>query len=72
MLRIAWDAWRAYAHRAGQYQTRVWLTVVYLIVIGPVALASHLGWVRLMDLDGDGWIDRPPLDNSIDALRRQF
>lgn len=72
MPRIAWDAWRAYAHRAGQYQSRVWLTIVYVIVLGPAALAARLGWVHLIDLDGHGWIDRRPLDNSIDALRRQF
>ncbi|GAC1322045.1 MAG: hypothetical protein NVSMB2_19220 [Chloroflexota bacterium] len=72
MLRIVWDAWRAYARRAGQYQKRVWLTVVYVVILGPVALAARLGWIQLMDFEGRGWIVRPPLDNSMDALRRQF
>jgi hypothetical protein len=74
---LAWlvEVWKAYAHRAGSYQTRVLLTLVYVVVLGPAAFITHLFGVHLMDLSPSGgstWLERPTADKSLAALRRQF
>ncbi|MBV9578538.1 MAG: hypothetical protein JO057_08115 [Chloroflexi bacterium] len=80
---MAWlvEVWKAYAHRAGSYQTRVMLTLVYLVVLGPATFVARLFGARLMDLSptgGSTWIarsnaeDSPESEKSLTALRRQF
>ena len=73
---LLWAAWQAYAHRAGGYQTRVLLTVVYWVVLGPGALLGRLFSARLLDLSArpgqSSWLAREPADATVDALRRQF
>ena len=73
---LFWEAWKVVAHRAGGYQSRVVLGVVYLLVLGPAAVVARLGGNRLMDMDsrpGAGsWQVRGPQDATVEALRRQF
>jgi hypothetical protein len=73
---LFWEAWKAYAHRAGGYQTRVLLSVVYLLVLGPGALVAGRFSARLLDLDGHSgrtsWLLRGPQEATLEALRRQF
>ena len=69
------EVWTAYAHRAATYQTRVLLTLVYAVVLGPAALLGRLFGARLLDLSSgtsSSWLVRPSADKSLDALRRQF
>jgi hypothetical protein len=74
VLRWIAQVWTAYAHRAATYQTRVLLTLVYLVVLGPAALLGRLFGARLLDLSGTSstLIPRPQSDKSLAALRRQF
>ena len=74
---LVWNAWKAYAHRAGGYQTRVLLTVVYLVVLGPGVLVGRLlGGPRLLDLSSrpgeSTWLVRDRAAATLDAARRQF
>jgi hypothetical protein len=73
---LSWivEVWTAYAHRAAGYQTRVLLTLVYALILGPAALIGRLFGARLLDLSGGSstWLVRPAADKSVDALRRQF
>jgi hypothetical protein len=76
---LSWlfEAWKAYAHRAASYQTRVLLTAVYLAVLGPAALTARAFGVHLMDLDAgrkSTWLVRTngAEDKTLGALRRQF
>jgi hypothetical protein len=74
---LAWplEVWKAYAHRAGGYQTRVLLTLVYWIVLGPAAFIARLFGAHLMDVSSTGgttWVTRPASEKSLSALRRQF
>jgi hypothetical protein len=73
---LFWEAWKAYAHRAGGYQSRVLLTVVYWVVLGPGALVARLFSARLLDLNPtpgeSSWLVREPGGATLDALRRQF
>jgi len=68
------QVWTAYAHRAASYQTRVLLTLVYALILGPAALIGRLFGARLLDLGDSGstWIQRPTPDKSVASLRRQF
>ena len=74
--RVLWDAWKAYAHRAGGYQAQVLLTIVYYLVLGPSAFVARLGGNTLMDLSTKPrpsyWIERRPSEKSLQALGRQF
>lgn len=73
---LLWAAWKAYAHRASGYQTRVLLAVVYWVVLGPGALIGRLFSARLLDLGArpgqSSWLARQPAEATVDALRRQF
>jgi hypothetical protein len=69
------EVWKAYAHRAGTYQTRVLLTLVYFVVLGPATLIARLFGAHLLDLSAGTkttWLERPKSDISLVALRRQF
>lgn len=74
--RVLWDAWNAYAHRAGGYQAQVLLTLVYYLVLGPSAMAARLGGNTLMDLStkprSSYWIERRPSEKTLRAMERQF
>jgi hypothetical protein len=74
--RVVWDAWRAYSHRAADYQAQVLLSLVYYLVLGPSVLLARLFGTRLLDLDRGQrpsyWIERKPLDKSLSAMERQF
>ena len=71
---LLWEAWKAYAHRAGSYQTRVLLGIVYLVVLGPAAFVARAVGPRLLDgrPGGSTWLARGQQDRSLDAMRRQF
>jgi hypothetical protein len=69
------EGWKAYAHRAGGYQTRVLLTFAYVLVLGPTTIVARMFGTRLLDLEpraGTTWVNRAPQQKTIDALRRQF
>jgi len=71
------EAWKAYAHRAASYQTRVLLTLVYLLILGPAALLARLFGARLLDLEsrpGSTWLVRSDAADlqTLGGLRRQF
>lgn len=77
MLSWLYEAWKAYAHRAASYQTCVLLTVVYLAVLGPMALVARALGTHLLDLDRgqkSTWLVRASAadDKTLGALRRQF
>ena len=74
-IRHLWEAWKRVARRIGDFQARVLLTVLYFIVIAPLALAvrwaadplalkpaTPRGWSRKSTVVGD------PLSRA----RRQF
>lgn len=68
------EVWTAYAHRAASYQTRVLLTLVYLVVLGP---ARVFAGSNLLDLEPpptpkSTWLQRADREKTLTALRRQF
>ena len=77
MLSWLFEAWNAYAHRAAGYQTRVLLTLVYLLLLGPAAFIARLFGAHLLDLtegQKSTWLVRAKAadEKTLGALRRQF
>ena len=75
MLRWVVEVWKAYAHRAATYQTRILLTLVYAVILGPGATVGRLFGSRLLDVSSgpkSTWLARPSCDKSLAGLRRQF
>jgi hypothetical protein len=74
VLRWIVEVWTAYGHRAASYQTRVLLTLVYGVVLGPAALLGRALGARLLDLSGTSstLIERPKPDKTLAGLRRLF
>lgn len=77
MLSWLFEAWKAYAHRAATYQTRVLLTLVYLVVLGPAAMIARAFGAHLLDLEAgqrSTWLIRARAadETTLGAMRRQF
>lgn len=67
MLKRAWQAWKELAHKIGNFQARVLLTIFYLILF-PFGLATRLFKDSLR-------IKQPPkqwLEHSNDACDMQW
>jgi hypothetical protein len=70
MAAALWTRWKAFAHRAARIQSNVILTILYFIVLLPLALlrrpfANPLAASRI-------WHERPPADHDLAVARRQF
>lgn len=39
MLKKAWETWKAFARKVGDFQTRIVLTLFYFVVVAPFGLA---------------------------------
>jgi hypothetical protein len=42
MFKRIWEAWKRVAHKIGNFQSRVLLTIFYFIVVLPFGLAARL------------------------------
>ncbi len=64
-----------FAHLLGAFNTRLLLTVVYLIIIGPMYVLMRMfgkDFLRRKFLTGSYWNSKPPVEPSLESLRRQF
>ncbi len=71
----AWDAFKRFARKVGDFQARLLLSVFYLFVVGPHALLMKLfaDPLRLRATQSRGWIERSrPEPKTLDEIRRQF
>jgi len=75
-VRLVWQAWLAFMHRAGSYQSTVLLNVVYFALFGPCAVLARLCGTRLLDLGPPArhnyWLERRKSRNTLVDLTRQF
>lgn len=76
ILRRLWGLWKAFAHRLGQVQTTIILSVVYLIAIGPISLISRvLGRDLLAQRRHERpsyWVALPEVTSTLERARKQF
>lgn len=70
------DSFLQFSERFGHMLSRIFLTVLYYIVLGPFAIfyqlfADPLRKKRPSRSTGSNWIDWEPRNNSIHAARSQ-
>ena len=72
-LRAAWRLWTRVAHRIGDFQARVLLTVFYYVILGPFALVLRRSDPLGIGPGGPrGWRPREPATRPIaDQAQRQ-
>jgi hypothetical protein len=70
----AWQAWKRAAHWLGEKQAIVVYTVLYFVVIGPVAIARRL-FADPLQLRArrrpSFWLPRAAMPATLDEARRQ-
>jgi hypothetical protein len=76
LRRRLYDKWIAFARVLGRINTVVLLTLVYLVVLGPVALVSRILRKDFLDRGLDArpsyWEDREEEEHTLERRSRQF
>ena len=71
-LRKLWAAWKRIAHRIGDFQARVLLTVIYALLILPFGLTIRLFSDPLKIKKRPAkWMDHPEDDIDLEWAHRQ-
>jgi hypothetical protein len=73
LLHIAWNRWKIIGNVFGDFQARFFVVLFYFTIFAPFALGARLfsDPLRLRS-SKNGWLDRPPVEKTLDAARRQF
>ena len=69
-----WEHWLRIAKVIGDFQAGVILTIFYIVIFGPMAICFRLlsGALHLKKPATVTWSSRAPVDQNLDAARRQF
>src|SRR6266403_3423245 len=72
-LKTLWNAWKRLAHKIGNFQARVVLTIIYAIAVLPFGLVVRLfsDPLRIKHRPAN-WIEHPAEVHDIDWARRQW
>jgi hypothetical protein len=71
-LKALWSAWKRLAHKIGNFQARVLLTILYAIVILPFGLAARFCSDSLTIKNRPTkWIDHPPETYDMSWAQKQ-
>ena len=72
-LVTCWEAWKRFARRLADFQGRVLLTVLYLVLVVPVGLILRLvaDPLRRRRPQTSNWTPRVPAPATVDEARRQ-
>lgn len=71
-LKKLWAAWKRIAHRIGDFQARVLLTVIYAVLVLPFGLMISFFSDSLHTKKRPaGWHDHPQEDNDLKWARNQ-
>ena len=73
MLKRLWEAWKRLAHKIGNFQARVLLTVIYAVLVLPFGLmvrwlADPLRTKKPLA----AWLERPQDSTTMEWARRQW
>ncbi len=74
-LRSLWEAWKGVAHAIGKLQARLVFSILYVVLLGPVALVLRLlaDPLRHRHPPNSNWRERAaPTDDAWVGARRQF
>jgi hypothetical protein len=72
LLKRAWTAWKAIAHKIGNFQARVILTIFYGVLVMPFGLAARLfsDPLRIKQRPTE-WLDHPTEPTDLQWARKQ-
>ena len=72
VLKSAWTAWKAIAHKIGNFQARVILTIFYGVLVMPFGLAARMfsDPLRIKRRPTE-WLDHPTEPTDLQWARRQ-
>lgn len=71
-LKRAWQAWKRIAHRIGNFQARVLLTLFYAILVFPFGMATRLFSDPLrIKRRPSQWLDHPNDAHDFEWAHRQ-
>ena len=71
MLKRAWQTWKKIAHKIGNFQARVLLTIFYAVVVFPFGIAARLFSDPLrIKRPPTQWLDHPSEPYSPQWARR--
>ena len=72
MLKRAWQAWKRIAHKIGNFQARVLLTIFYGVLVLPFGVAARLfsDPLRIKHRPTQ-WLDHPDEACDLQWARRQ-
>jgi len=72
MLKRLWQAWKRVAHKIGNFQSRVLLTVLYFVLVLPFGLAVRFfsDPLRIKKLPTQ-WLDHPDETQDLLWARKQ-
>ncbi len=72
LLKRAWEGWKKIAHKIGNFQARVLLTVFYGVLVLPFGLAARFfsDPLRIKKTPTE-WLDHPDEAYDLDWARRQ-
>jgi hypothetical protein len=74
-LKRAWEGWKSFAHKLGDFQARLILTVLYFIIVAPFSLLVRFGSDPLSLKRGTarGWTVRSELKGTaLERATQQF
>jgi hypothetical protein len=68
-----WSRWKAIAHKIGEFQSRLILTLFYFVIFAPFALGVKIFSDPLQIKNDGGWLPRSHWGESTFLLaRRQY
>lgn len=73
-LRRAWERWKSFAAKMGNYQARVMLAFFYFVVVPPFAILAQLLRDPLATKASAGtssWVERQPVSEDLETAREQ-
>lgn len=75
LLKKAWNDWKEFANRLGNYQSRVWLALAYFVLIVPFGILMRLfinPWQSGFKGGISMWKKKEPVKTDLTSARDQF
>ena len=73
LFRRAWEGWKRFGKRVGDFQARLLLSIFYFVILAPFGLGMRAADPLGLRQAGTGWRPRPPAPpgDPITRARRQ-
>ncbi len=71
--KAAWEVWKRFAHKLGDFQARVLLTVFYAVLVLPLGIVLRLfGDPLRVKRPPEHWLGSGTQTNDLNRARRQW